>query len=291
LARETAFLLIAHDDRTDLLQLDGGRLAAVRRFRSCGSDADHIAEAMGGGRARVGIVGRIEPRRELTRTLAQRGVTLATPPSDWTAAAEWPDLLAAHFAGPAHGPLLQTEDAVAFERGAARRATVFVAGAAAVLLLVAAGLELWGVHRELTAVRDERARIRPQIAATLVGRNTVETAYQHLGALNSVERTSPRWSVVIAALADAMPEDAFITGLRIRGDSVVIEGLADHAARVFDALEQAPGLANVRSAAPVRRELQEEGDAKERFTIAARVIETGSIPRAESTGASRPAGQ
>jgi hypothetical protein len=39
---------------------------------------------------------------------------------------------------------------------------------------------------------------------------------------------------------------------------------------VFDALAKTRGLVEVKSAASVRRELQEQGGAKEHFTIAAR---------------------
>ena len=44
-----------------------------------------------------------------------------------------------------------------------------------------------------------------------------------------------------------------------------------HAARVFDGLANTKGLVDVRAAAPVRREAQDDGPALEHFTIAARV--------------------
>jgi hypothetical protein len=60
--------------------------------------------------------------------------------------------------------------------------------------------------------------------------------------------------------------------LRTRDDSVIVDGVADHAARVFNALEKADQLTGVKAAAAVRREIQEGGsDALEHFVIAARV--------------------
>jgi Tfp pilus assembly protein PilN len=148
---------------------------------------------------------------------------------------------------------------------------MWVAAAAVALFVIAGALEFWGVRRELQMVQAERARIRPQIASTLVGRTTIEAAYNHLSTLRQAEAAAPRWSHVVALLSEHLPEEAFLMGMRTRGDSLVVDGLAEHAARVFDALERMPGLTNVRSAAAVRRELQEDGSALEHFTIAGRI--------------------
>jgi Tfp pilus assembly protein PilN len=167
-----------------------------------------------------------------------------------------------------------------------------VAGAAAALFVGAAAIELWGVHRQLGIAREERARIRPQIASTMVGRTTVDAAYRHLTTLTGVERAAPHWSAVIATLSDAVPEDAFLLAIRTREDSVIVDGLAERASRVFNAIEKADGLTGVKAAAPVRRELQEEGDALEHFTIAARVARpsaTVSPTPASNSSGRRPA--
>ena len=65
--------------------------------------------------------------------------------------------------------------------------------------------------------------------------------------------------------------------IRTRDDSVIVDGVADHAARVFNALERANQLTGVKAAAAVRREIQEGGsDALEHFVIAARVAHPAS---------------
>jgi len=98
---------------------------------------------------------------------------------------------------------------------------------------------------------------------------------------------------VIASLTDALPDDAHLLALRTRDDSVVVDGVADHAARVFDALEKADGLTGVRAAAAVRREIQEGGaDALEHFVIAARVVpptRSVVVAPAANTSVPRPA--
>jgi Tfp pilus assembly protein PilN len=146
---------------------------------------------------------------------------------------------------------------------------------------------LWGVHHQLDLVRRQRAEIRPALSSTLIGRTTVEATYRHLAVLSGIERSTPQWAAVITTLSNSIPNDAYLSAIRSRNDSLIVDGLAEHAARVFDALEKAPGLADVKAAAAVRRELQDDGTALDHFTIAARVV-TNSPQTATTTPASNP---
>ncbi len=277
LGRQIASALIAHDDRTDMLQLENGRLVGVRRFRAGASAAPMIADTLGQS-ARVGVVGSLDARSDLTAALQLHGVTVASLPPNTSHAADSVDLLAARHADSEIGPVLRNDDRVAFERGRARSAAWFIAAGTAALLVLAAGMQYWGVRRQLRLVEAERARLRPQLSSTLLGRTTVDAAYAQLAALAAIERSSPQWSSVIARLSQAVPRDAYLTAIRARDDSLVVDGLADHAARVFDALAKTRGFVDVKSAASVRRELAQQGRAKEHFTIAARVA-APSAPR------------
>jgi hypothetical protein len=268
--RQAAWGLVAQSDRTDLMQFDGDRLVGIRRFRAGAADAAMIFDTVGPS-ARVGIVGVNPSRRELGTALSGHGVAIAPLSGEWASTAEKPEVLAAHFAGREKGPVLRGEEAVVLERARSQRAAGLVVAAAIVVLALAAGVELWGVHRQLAMVRAERARIRPQIASTMIGRTTVDAASRNLAALNAVDRTAPHWSSIITTLSQAITEDAYLTAIRARNDSIVIDGLAEHAARVFDALQRSNVVVDVRSAAPVRRELQDDGTALDHFTISARV--------------------
>jgi general secretion pathway protein K len=287
-ARGTAHLLVAHDDRADLLELEDGKLAGVRRFRAGAADAQLIAQAVAGARggraASLGAIGSGDMGRELARALTARGVAIASASSAHADLAGSVQRVAAQYAAAENGPVFRGDELVAARRAEARRATMFVAAAAVSIVCLAAALELWGVNRELRVVRAERERLRPRLATTLVGRTTVAQAYQHLSTLASFERGSPQLTAVITAITAQLPGDAYLTGLRARGDSLVIEGLADRAARVFDAIERTPGLTSVRAAAPVRREIVDDGVAKERFTIAA------LLPPASASRAQTPTG-
>lgn len=269
-SRDIAYAIVTHDERTDVLQLERGQLVSVRRFRGGAGDAAMIADSVGPA-ARVGIAGEPTHRRALAVALEQFGVRTLAPTGDSAALADTGDLLAAHFAGPGTRPVLRSDDAAAAERASTTKVAVRLAVAAAALVVLAAGLELWGVKHQVQRIRGERAALRGQIAATLVGRTTLDARYRQVAALNAIERASPRWSAVIAALSEAIPPDAYLTAIRARQDSLIVDGLGEHAARVFDAINGTAGLADVRAAAPVRREAQDDGPALEHFTIAARV--------------------
>ena len=271
LARQNLHALIAHDDRTDLLQIENGRLAGVRRFRAGGADAAMIADAVGPS-PRIGVAGTVQPRRVLTSALNALGLSTSIAGGEWASVAENGDGLAAYFAGSDVGPVLRSEASVATQRARTRKATMITFASAAALVVASAAIELWGVHHQLNLVRQQRAQLRPALSSTLIGRTTVEATYRHLAALNGIERSTPQWAAVITTLSKAIPNDAYLTAIRSRDDSLIVDGLAEHAARVFDALEKTPGLTDVKAAAAVRRDLQDDGTALDHFTIAARVV-------------------
>ncbi|HEY4306931.1 MAG TPA: PilN domain-containing protein [Gemmatimonadaceae bacterium] len=283
-ARQSAWGIVAQRERSDLMQFESGRLVGVRRFRPGAADAPMIVDAIGPS-ARIGIVGAAAQRRDLAAALSSHGITPNSPTGEWVPAAELPDLLAAHFAGREVGPVLRGEEAVVVERARAQRAAWMVAAAAVVVLALSAGVELWGVHRQLALVRAERERIRPQVATTLLGRTNVDATSRNLGTLTAIDRNAPHWSSVITTLSQAITDDAYLTAIRARNDSLVVDGLAEHASRVFDALQRSKVVVDVKSAAPVRRELQDDGTALDHFTIAARIPPTKAATTQTSTSA------
>ena len=277
LSKQSSHLLVCGEDRTELLQLEQGRLAGVRRFRAGAADAALVAEAIGPAGAsskslalaRVTAVGANAQRKELARALSSEGLSVTSPPQEWAERADHADLIAAEFAGPGAAPLLRSEATLASRKADARRIITRMAAASVVLLLLAAVFTLWGAKRQLRAIQADRAAIKPLISATLVGRTSVETGLRQLAALAAVQRTAPRWSTILSTISTHLDEHSYITTLRARDDSVVVDGIAVSAARAFDSMYKMPGLANVRAAAPVRRESPQGGPAQERFTIAA----------------------
>jgi Tfp pilus assembly protein PilN len=206
---------------------------------------------------------------ELSRALAARGIAIESVPPEWADRASAADALAARFAADSVGPLLATEVDLAAVTARRNRATAIVAAVAALVIIAIPLVRLWGVHRELAAVEAQRAALHAEVSATLIGRTTVEDAYRRLAVIAASQRGAAHWAVVFGELADRMPDDAWLTTARVRGDSLVLDGMAASAARVFDAIDGTPGLMHVTAAAPVRREAPKGSDALERFTLAA----------------------
>lgn len=270
-----AQLLVAHDDRTDLLRVDGGRLVGLRRFRGGAADAALIAEASSNGSGPLSVVGSPDVRRELSRQLASLGVTVDTPTSAVTEVSEHADLLAAVFAGPDASPQLITDAARAGRAMRIRRMSMYVGAAAAVIALLGGSFELWGAHRELANIRVQTAALAPQLRLTTAGNTTVTTAFNQLKVLATAERTAPHYSSVIAAVSEHLPTDAYLTGFHATLDSVRIDGHAAHASRVIDELVHTPGLSGAQSTSPTRVVKEQDGPPRELFVVGARLVQRG----------------
>lgn len=166
---------------------------------------------------------------------------------------------------------------------AARRAwrhSMYLGGAAAVLLAVAGGLDLWGLQREHAHVRAVRQTAQSATAHALSLRELVALRVGHLAALSAARQQAPRWTAMLAQLAEALPGDAYLTGLQATVDSVIIEGVAGSAAGVFNALHEMGGVSQVQALAPIRHERTEGQAAIERFVI--------GLSWSDSTLAARP---
>jgi Tfp pilus assembly protein PilN len=159
----------------------------------------------------------------------------------------------------------------------ARRATLrtrAMSAASAVLLATAAGLHLWGLHRELDAIDARRAEIAPAVARAREMRANVDGVRTRLAAIAALENEGDDWTGAIAALAAALPDSAHIRSLATDSVGVRVAGLARSAAEVVPALEAHPRFEHVSLAAPVRFE---QGDAGERFDVVAELKPSGRL--------------
>lgn len=290
--RHRASLLVLHARQAHLLTVEHDVLVGVRRFRVADVDAPRIADAVAALGAPLRVAGSGVGSDSTTFLSALHGAMHSapnTPTTLLTGLATEADALAASGAALVRAPVLETES-TRLSRGLhTRRLATRLCVAAAACVLLAGALQLWGVQRELTAVRAERAAIRPQLGTTLVGRTTVETAFRQVAALSAEQRSAPFWSSVLADLSRQLPPESYLTGFRGRADTVGIDGLAQSAARVFDAVERIPTLQDVRATSPVRRESTPEGVALERFQLSALLGRAPAAPAGTTTlGAGTP---
>jgi heme exporter protein D len=276
LSRGTSSLVVNHPDRTDVLRIVDGELAGVRRFRGGSLDAALVRSAIeetrsNGTAPRAATLGAAAERAELGRALSG-SVSVSTPATQWSQTAGDPMLVAATWASTDDGLTLRTEELTESRAREGRRFVWRAVAASVVVLAMAAAIELWGARRELASLRDQRARIRPQLASTLAGRTNLETSTHRLSALFAAQRETPQLSGVLASVTDALPDGAYLLSFRARRDTLILDGLAKNSGEAFAGLENVPELANVRSIAGIQRQLQDDGTALEHFTVQARML-------------------
>jgi hypothetical protein len=276
-ARGTSHLLVHLADRTDLLRLEDGQLAGVRRFRPGAVDAELIAEIIGQSRnngtaPRVAAIGAANSRDELSRALSTRGATVTLPPGDWASNAEDAALIAASFAAPNEELALRTEAARQIRAQRFRYLSVSVAAAAVLLFVGAAWLELHAVRAEVTRLQDEQRRLAPQLLATRQGQQSFNATYGKLAFLLNAERTAPHWGAMLARVTDNLSADAYVVAFRTRGDTLLLEGRATNAAPILNQLMEMPGIANPRITGQIQRDAQRNGPTLDRWNFAAERI-------------------
>lgn len=166
---------------------------------------------------------------------------------------------------------LVTDSAAAARRAREARVAVRLAVAAGLLLLAAAGVELWGAHRQLADVRQERAAVRSQVQPLLALRDSMDLLQERMGAVEAVAVSAPRWTFAIHDLAMMLPPETHVTRLTATGDTLVVEAEGAGAGAALQALRAAPSLTDARLMGTVDRELADGETANERFRIMARL--------------------
>ena len=86
--------------------------------------------------------------------------------------------------------------------------------------------------------------------------------------LEKRKQTTPSSVVVLEALSRLLPDDTYVTELRIEGEKVQVVGVTSDAPSLIQLIEQSPQFANATFFAPTTRTL---GSTKEQFHIEARV--------------------
>ena len=269
--RSDAHLLVPRGDRLELLRIRDGALAGVRRFRGLDADAAALREALldpDAASARVLLLG---PVAVAARVQRLTGAAVDEVPAAWAALATAPEAMAAAFAAAGGALEFLSPQGRAARRAVARRATIGVFGAAAILLLVAAALQRVALSRELQRVEDERAALRSQVAEFVATQDLVSAVERQMAELNGAVTGSPQWSRVLRSISRSLPPIAYITSLRGQADSLVVEGFATSATGVFQSLARDSKLVDVHSAAPVRSSFLDNGEPRDHFTIAAHV--------------------
>jgi len=282
LTRGAGTVIVPGQGRTHVLQVRRGRLVGLRRTWGVDAATGHLVELV--TQSPVAVLADDATRERIEAGLSGTGVRVLAAPATSDSISD-PAIVAARYAARAVGPELLPDALLIARRRRVRRASAVLAACAATLLMGAAGLEYYGLGRELEAIAERRAAIRGGVEDALRVREVLTALDDRLSTLWALETTGPRWSEVLPILAAHLPRDAHLTALRAVGDSILLEGEASSAAAVFDALRAAPGIDGVRADAPIRRKAGAGGASVEQFVVALRLAPAPASVTASSGSA------
>jgi len=249
----TVALRVPQPEWQELVVASAGTPVSVRRFRLAGDEAA-ITEAVGALSMQV----MTDPAEAAAAALVAHG----SPETSGDRSASWPMAFSL------------TPEAGTPSAGTTSRTTM-LAVAAGALVLAAIGLQEVDVRRELAAIRAERARL----ASAMGGRGSADATREVAQALDALPDT--RWAAALVRITAALPDDAHLTRVQARGDTLMLVGVATRAASAFAALASVPEFARIEATAPVRRETTTDDEVVERFAFAVRLT---SVP---ATGGAR----
>jgi len=143
-------------------------------------------------------------------------------------------------------------------------------------LVVALSLSMFCAVAALAADWTIGQRLREEtdtLTADLATRRAALLRREHalddpaLQALDARKRATPAAVVALEALTRAIPDQAYLTQIRLKGDKLEISGVAAEAAALIKSIEQSPHFSAAVFTAPTTR----GADAKESFRIEAHV--------------------
>jgi general secretion pathway protein L len=194
----------------------------------------------------------IEPLVQLTASLNARSLAVFATPPPGSESVEKIKVLDQALQGRA-GTFMDT-------RRMLRTVLLSVSALVTISLLVATYLD----DSFDSEKQDLMSRISQRRAALRLSPET-SSAY---GLLAKRKQTSPSSVVVLEALSQALPDNTYVTELRIDGDKIQVVGLTQDAPSLIRLIEKSPQFARATFFAPTTRAENEPG---ERFHIEARI--------------------
>ncbi|UCF18642.1 MAG: PilN domain-containing protein [Gemmatimonadota bacterium] len=214
-----------------------------------------------GGRRRTVVLAAADDWRKISNDLSRE---TGEEPLEAAALSEFePAALAAYGAAlvPDSAPLLLSERARRVRQGRLNRRVAGLAAAAVVAIATAGGLRLWGLGREFDAVAAERRAHALEVSQALQMRQTAEAIRVRLESIASVEQSTLLWTPAVAALAEALPDSAYLVSLSAEGMQLRLTGVASSASAIVPALEASPLLREVSLTSARRADGSGEGES------------------------------
>lgn len=160
---------------------------------------------------------------------------------------------------------LETDTSRSARAARSRSITIRLALACTASLMLAAGSWIgsaaWRLHQGVA----ELARLRPALHAALVVRTNLDETTAALDAVAGAAAHRSQAARLLADLAAALPDSAFLTALSLGPDGGTLSGYAVSSAAAIRALERVPALSGVALDGAVTHESVAGAD-RERFT-------------------------
>jgi general secretion pathway protein L len=134
------------------------------------------------------------------------------------------------------------------------------------LVAVLAGLPLWDRHQALRALEDELAVADRQARAARELRAELERLSDDAAFLVDKRRSTPLVLTVLDEVTRLVPDDTWVSTLRLRDGQIELNGHSDASAALIPILDASPLFGNVRFLSPVTRDRLADD---ERFHLAA----------------------
>jgi len=263
--KTNAVLVAVVEDTAHILAKAVGGSLTLRRLPL--SDLDEVADSCGSPAGVASVFAHREERARLTRVLTDRGWTVITEGATDTTGEE------AAACGARKAELeLVASSLVDARRQAGRRLGGRLIGIAAVVLMVAAGLQLWGAHRTLRGIRADRSAIAASVGPLILAQDSLNRLNQRIETIASLTDQSPRWTLGLVDLSLYLPPESYLTGLSVSGDTIEIEAAGDRAGEAIESLRRATNLWDVRLIENIERELENGETVVERYRLSARLV-------------------
>lgn len=211
-------------------------------------------------------------------TKAALGTALVEP-RRWEDLDYDPATVAAAFAGT--GPRFVPPEVVRGAKARTRRRGLLAAAAAVICIGLAGFLDILDLRSEIDRVRAARQDVAAKVQSAMTERDHVTDLTRTLARLEARRLTTPRWTAMLGAVADATPRDAHVRALRAVDDSIYVELEGEDVLTAVESLRQIPWWRSLRTASSVATEVEDEGAITERVTVAA-VVEWDPLNEAEA---------
>lgn len=261
----TRVILAVEEDAVHALRFESATLVGTRRAPV--ELVDEVVAAAGDPPGSVSVFAPRETREPLVRALSAAGWTVAEDTAEYSSAGEAAAANAAKAKLELVPPMLAVQ-----RRERSRGMAVRIAAAAAILAAAAAGVQFWGLSRELNTLTERRAAIRNAVAPLLTARDSVGELNQRILRIRNLDDGTARLTRALFDLSMLLPMDTHLTSLQANGDTLIIEASGARAGAAIQALRSSGSLAEVHLLGTVDRELEDGSTSIERFRLMARLV-------------------